>query len=129
VLLFLWTGDALVRRLGLGETYLALLLLNVFTSGFTLVTPLTEPLTLALTLGAFVAFTRNRWVLAAVLAGAASGVRITGVGVGAACAAALAVDAWQNRPPTAAAWARRAGTIVLSGWGMLALMAYHYHRF
>lgn len=129
VFLFLWTGPALVDRLGLVETYLALLLFNVFTTGFALVTVQTEPLTLALTLGAFVAFTRRWWLLAGFLAGAATSMRITAMASGAACAAALIVEAWQRRPGTAWAWVRRAMAVALSGWGATVLMGYHRYRF
>jgi hypothetical protein len=129
IFLFLWTDDALVGRLGLVETYLALLLFNTFTTAFTIVTPLTEATTLALTMGAFVAFTRRWWILAALLAGAAGSIRITGVATGAACGIALLVETWQNHPPNRAAWARRAATILLCAWGAAALMAYHYVRF
>lgn len=129
IFLFLWTGDALVSRLGLVETYLALILFNTFTTAFTIVTPLTEATTLALTMGAFAAFSRRWWILAAFLAGAAGSIRITGVATGAACGLALLVETWQHRPATRAAWARRAVTILLCAWGALALMGYHYYRF
>ncbi|HVZ75133.1 MAG TPA: hypothetical protein VHJ20_22275 [Polyangia bacterium] len=129
VFLFLWTGPAITERLGLAETWLALLLFNAFTTGFALVTVQTEPLTLVLTLGAFVALTQRRWWLVALLAGAASAMRITGVAVGAGAAAAVAVDAWANRPATRAGWARRAALAVACGWGALALALYYVFRF
>jgi hypothetical protein len=129
VFLFLWTGPALTRRLGVIETYLALLLLNAFTTGFSLVSVQTEPLTLALTMGAFVAFTRRSWLLAGFLAGAASAMRITGVATGAACGLALIFDAWSNRPTSRREWAERVAAIALCAWGGAALMGYHLYRF
>lgn len=129
VFLFLWTTDAMVERLGLLETYLSLVLFNCFTTGFSLVTVQTEPLTLALTLGSFIALRRRRYWLGALLAGAASGMRITGVAVSVAFGLALLVQTWEERPPTRAAWARRIGELVLAGWGGIALMAYHLYRF
>ena len=78
--LFLWTGKDLTSRLGLAETYLALLFFNAYTTGYCLVMVQTEPLTLVLAMGAFVAFARRHRLLGALLAGAATGVRITGVG-------------------------------------------------
>ena len=129
VFLFLWTGPAIVSRLGLVETYLALLLFNTAPAGYTLATPQTEPITLALALGAFVALSRGRLLASALLAGAASGFRITGVSVTMAYAAALLVLAWRERPRSPAAWAKLGGLAVLAGWGELAFMAYQAVRF
>ena len=58
--LFLWTGRELTSRLGVGTTYLALICFNAYTTGYCLTTVQTEPLTLALALGAYVAFARRR---------------------------------------------------------------------
>lgn len=129
LLLFLWTGPELTERLGVGTTYLALLLFNTFTTGYCLVTIQTEPLTLGLAMGAFVAFARRRHVLGAFLAGAASGVRITGVAIGLAYAIGLLVEAWSHRPWSWRVWARLALLGLLAGWGELALMVVHAVRF
>jgi hypothetical protein len=129
VFLYLWTGPALVERLGIVETYLSFLLFNVFTTGFSLVSVQTEPLTLALTMGAFVALRRRWWFLAAFLAGATGAMRITGVATAAACAAALLFQAWSERPLDSRARARWALAIVLSGWGAFAIAGYHAYRF
>ncbi|HXU63254.1 MAG TPA: hypothetical protein VN962_16235 [Polyangia bacterium] len=127
--LFLWTGPALTERLGVGETYLALLLFNTFTTGYCLVTIQTEPLTLVLAMGAFVAFAQRRHLLGALLAGATSGVRITGVAIGIAYAVGLLIEQLQRSRPGWRAWARLGGLAVLSAWGELALMAVHGIRF
>ena len=127
--LYLWTGKALTARLGVGETYLALLLLNAYTTGYCLVTVQTEPLTLALAIGAFVAFSNRRFALAALLAGATSGVRITGIAIGLACAVGLLVDLCRARPRPLAAWVRTGFLMILCVWGELVLMGYHAYRF
>ncbi len=127
--LFLWTGRELTQRLGVAETYLALLLFNTFTTGYCLVTIQTEPLTLALAMGAFVAFARRRHLLGALLAGATSGVRITGVAIGLAYAAGLLVEQLRRPGWTRRDWARLAGLALLCGWGELTLMAVHAVRF
>jgi hypothetical protein len=127
--LFLWTGPALTERLGVGNTYLALLLFNTFTTGYCLVTIQTEPLTLVLALGAFVAFARRQHLLGAFLAGATSGIRITGVAVGIAYAVGLLVEQWQAGRWTWRDWTRLVLLGLLSGWGELALMAVHAVRF
>ena len=129
VFLMLWTSRALTDRMGVGQTYLALLLFNAFTTGFSLTTIQTEPLTLACTMGSFVAFTKRRWVLAAVLAGAASSLRITGVATGAACALAIVAQTWVDRPTERREWWLRGAAVALSFWGAAALMAYHQAKF
>ncbi|HXJ20056.1 MAG TPA: hypothetical protein VMT03_07460 [Polyangia bacterium] len=130
IFLFLWTGPDLTGRLGVGETYLALLLLNTYTTGYCLVTIQTEPLTLALALGSYVAFARRRHLLGALLAGATSGIRVTGVAVGAAYAIGLLVELLQQeRPRPRKAWLRLALLGLLCGWGQLVLMAVHTVRF
>jgi hypothetical protein len=127
--LFLWTGPSLTRRLGVFPTYLAAVLFNAFTTGFALVTLQTEPLILATTLGAFVALDRRVYWLGALLAGAASGVRISGIATSLAYAVALVVITWQRRPPDCRGWARRGGELVLSGWGVTAICSYFWVRF
>jgi hypothetical protein len=127
--LFLWTGKDLTSRLGVAETYLALLLFNAYTTGYCLVMVQTEPLTLALALGAFVAFARRHHFLAAVLAGAASGVRVTGIAIGFAFAAGLFVELLRERPRAIWPWLRAGLLAVVGVSGQLILMAYHAHRF
>jgi hypothetical protein len=127
--LFLWTGRELTDRLGVAETYLALLLFNTFTTGYCLVTIQTEPLTLALAMGAFVAFARRRHVLGALLAGATSGVRITGIAIGIGYAVGLLVEQLQQRGWTWRDVARLIGLGLLCAWGQLTLMAFHGLRF
>ncbi|HEY4187848.1 MAG TPA: hypothetical protein VGP07_22425 [Polyangia bacterium] len=129
IFLYLWTGKELTSRLGVAETYLALLCLGAYTTGYCLVTVQTEPLTLVLAMGAYVAFVRRRLFLGALLAGATSGIRITGVAIGMAFAAGLLVDLLRERPRRAWPWIRAVLLGVVCVWGQLALMAYHAHRF
>ncbi|HVT08155.1 MAG TPA: hypothetical protein VHO67_11895 [Polyangia bacterium] len=129
VFLFLWTGPSLTERLGVAETYLALLLFNTFTTGYCLVTIQTEPLTLALAMGAFVALARRRHLLGAFLAGATSGVRITGIAVGIGYAVGLLVEQIERRGWTWRDVARLLGLGLLCAWGELTLMAYQGIRF
>jgi hypothetical protein len=129
VFLFLWTGPDLTGRMGVGETYLALLLFNTYTTGYCLATIQTEPLTLALALGSYVAFARRRHLLGALLAGATSGIRITGVAIGAAYAIGLLIELLQQQPRARKDWLRLVLLSLLCGWGQLALMAVHTVRF
>jgi hypothetical protein len=136
VFLFLWTGPALVSRLGVGRTWLSLLLYNAFTTAFALVTAQTEPLTLAFTLGAFVALSRERRALAAFLAGAATSMRVTGAATGIAMGLALLVDFWEQErarpagvPAGVALRLRQAGVLLACGWGLLGLMGFFAWRF
>jgi hypothetical protein len=129
IFLFLWTGPELTGRMGVGETYLALLLFNTYTTGYCLATIQTEPLTLALALGSYVAFARRRHLLGALLAGATSGIRITGVAIGAAYAIGLLIELLQQQPRARKDWLRLVLLGLLCGWGQLALMTVHTIRF
>ena len=69
--LYLYTGPELTRRLGIVETYLSLLLMSAFATGFMLVMLQTEPVTLLSMFGGFVLFSRGRILLGALVIGAA----------------------------------------------------------
>jgi hypothetical protein len=128
-LTLMWTGKEITTPLGVGGAYLSLVLLNLFSTGFILVTIETEPCLMALSMGAFVCFQR-RWLLpAALLAGAATAIRITGVATGFAFCAALLALTVEEHPRPSAAWARSALLMALSGWGILTLMGYYWARF
>jgi hypothetical protein len=128
-LTLMWTGKEITTPLGVGGAYLSLALLNSFTTGFVLVTIETEPCLMALTMGAFVCF-QKRWLLpAALLAGAASAIRVTGVAAGLAFSAALFASTLREHPRVSVAWAKTAALVALSGWGLLALMGYYGVRF
>jgi len=129
LLLFLWTGPTLVERLGLWPTYLSFIVFNLFTTGFILATAQTEPLALVLTLGAFLALAQRRLLLGALLAGGATAIRITAVASGLAYAAALVAITLQERPHEWRDRLRRGAELLLSGWGILALLGYYGVRF
>ncbi len=128
IFMMLWTSRVVTKPLGVGTTYLALLLFNTFTTGFVLVTVQTEPIFLATSLATYYCFAR-RWLLpAALLAGFASAIRITGVAVGFAYCVALLMLTIAERPRWHV-WALRAVYAVISGWGIMVLMAYFQHKF
>jgi hypothetical protein len=123
--LFLWTGPSLTQTLGLGNTYLALLFFNLFTTGFTLVTVQTEPLTLLSALGAFVCMRRRWWLLGAAVAGMGGALRVTGVAIGAAYGLALLCQALFRRDETPLVRFRRVVLAApLCAWGQLAIFGY-----
>jgi hypothetical protein len=129
-LLYLWTCDAMVERLGLRETWLALLLFNAFTTGFALVTVQTEPLTLLVALAAWWLL-RRRWLLAgAAVAGLGGALRVTGGAIGLAYGVALLVDAATRRDEPLF---RRVGRLALAaplcGWGQVAIFGYFYVKY
>jgi len=128
VFMMLFTSRSVTKALGVWPTYLALILFNAFTTGFVLVTVQTEPLFLALSLGTYVCFERRWFLLAAFLAGLSSAVRITGVSVGLAFSVAMLFFTIAEKPPRWV-WGLRAFYCLLSGWGILLLMAYFQHRF
>jgi hypothetical protein len=127
--MMLWTSSAMTSRFGVGKTFLALVLLNVFTTGFTLVGIQTEPVFLMLTLGAFVAFERRWYVLGAFLAGATGLIRISGAATAAAFGLALLVATLRQPPQGARARAARIASFALPAWGQLSLWAYYFFRF
>jgi hypothetical protein len=124
VFFFLWTSAEIVGPLGRRPTLVALACFNLFTTGFTVVTVQTEPLLLATSLGAFVLACRRRFVAAALVAGVATGVRVSGVGAGLALTALVAIDAWRERPLGLVAWSRRAAVCALAFWGLGLMLAY-----
>jgi hypothetical protein len=127
--LFLWTDRIIVDALGVGGAYASLLAFNAFTTAFALVTPQTEPCTLLFTLGAFLAFARRRLLLAAILAGAASAMRISGAATGIALGLAILCQLFLERPQRKRDWVVPALSAVLSVWGVVAIMGYHWYRF
>ena len=129
VFLLMWTSRPMIDGLGVVGAYLSLLLLNLFDTGFSLVTVQTEPLMLAFTLGAFLCLSRRWFLIGALLAGAATSIRISGVATGFAYCAALVVVTLREHPRPRWLWAWRAVLMALSGSGIMLLMAYYRHRF
>jgi hypothetical protein len=129
VFLLLWTSRAMVDRLGVAGVYLSLLLLNVFDTAYSLVLILTEPCLMALSLGAFLCLRERRLWLGALLAGAATGMRVSGVATGLAFCVGVLVMTLRDHPRPRWLWLGRFALMVLSGWGVMALMAFYAHRF
>lgn len=129
LVMMMWTSRTVTRALGVWGAYCSLILLNTYTTGFMLATPQTEPCTLAFTMAAFLAFERRWFGTGALLAGAASAMRINGVCVSMAYALALAVETYLRRPQSALAWTRRVGEMLLAGWGQILLSSYYWYRF
>jgi hypothetical protein len=127
--LLLWTGRDLVNALGLRETYLSLVLLNIFTTGFALVTVQTEPVTLFAALAAFVLLRRDHVLLGAFVAGAAGAFRVTGPAVGLAFGCALLVQAARADGPSWRRLGRLALAAPLCAWGQLAVFAYFWAKY
>jgi hypothetical protein len=108
---------------------LSLAVFNAFTTAFALVTIQTEAPVLAFSLAAFIALER-RWLwTGAVLAGAASGMRISGAATSLAYLAALVAITWMERPRSVRPLVERALMAILAGWGVLATMGFFWVRF
>lgn len=126
--LMMLTSRVVTGPLGVGTTYLVVLLVNVFTSGFMLVTIHTEPLFLAFAMGTYYCFAR-RWLWASALCAAAlSALRVTGVAGGMALGVGMLVLCLYEKPKWPV-WLLRAFYTVLSVGGILGLMAFYWHRF
>jgi hypothetical protein len=126
--MFLWTSQTFQRALGTRTTYLSLLLLNVFTTGYSLVVVQTEPLALLLIIAAFIAL-EKRWLLfGALLAGAAGLVRPTAVASSAAYGLALIATCVSDRA-SRRIWVYRLSLGAVAGWGIVTLLAYNQWRF
>jgi len=125
---FFWTSPTITKRLGLAPTWIALAALNAFPEACYFVFIMTEPCSFFFTFGSYVAFARRRFLLSALLAGAASAMRITGVAASIAFTFALAFETLRRRPRVhVIAW--RLVLMALSAWGILAIMAYFWYRF
>ena len=128
-LFLLWTSRSITSRIGVGGAYVSLLLFNVFTTGFALVTIQTEPVFLALTLASFVALDRKWYLVGAVIAGAATAMRVSGGATGFAYGLALLVATVREMPRSKVALATRGVSLILPAWGQLALFGYFKWRF
>jgi hypothetical protein len=93
----LWTSPTIVKRIGRGAAWGALIGFNAFPSAFYLVTPHSEAATLALGLAGFIALANERWFLAAALVGASTALQPSSMAFALALAAALGVVAYLRR--------------------------------
>lgn len=129
VFLFLFTSPVVVAALGLRRTFLSVIFFSTFVTSFALVTNQTEPVVLACIVGAFVALRRRYYLLGAVIAGMAGGMRVTGCAVGAAYFMALLIETWKSSEPGLRRWLRLAIAAPLSQWGQLAIFTYFFERY
>jgi hypothetical protein len=127
--LFLWTGPTIVSALGIWGAYCSLLLLNVFTTGFTLVTALSDPTTMLCVFAAYLCLEKRYFLLGAFLSGAASGLRVTGLSAPVAFACGLLVWAWDQDHLSPKEWIRTAVAVPLSAWGTIAMMVYQWCKY
>lgn len=116
---FLWTSDLLVARFGRGATWATLVAVNAFPAGFYVVTPYSEGATLALGLAAFLALAKERYLIAAALAGAATALQPSSMAFALGIAAALATVAYRRRAEQRADWWRPLLGLPLCAWGQL----------
>ncbi len=115
-------SDTLIARLGKAECYFALLAFNLYPSAFFVVTPLTEGPTIALVLGGFIAVCKERWVLAGVLVGASTALRLPTAAFAFALGCTLLFAAWQRYRVRAPKWWKPLVAIPLCGWGQFMTM-------
>lgn len=118
----MWLSGTMTERIGERQAALALVAFNLFPTAFYVVTPYPEAATLALCLGGFLALCRQRWLLAGLLIGTATALRIqAGVfGIALACAALVAAHA--RRRDGRVGWWLPLLAVPLAGWGQLAEM-------
>ena len=118
----LLTGPLLAKRLGTLEAYAAVVALNLFPSAFYLVAPYAESLTLLGALLAWWALSKERWLLASVLVGAATALKTQAVTFALGVGCSLLWLAWTRRK----AGDRRWWLPLLGGplcvWGQVATM-------
>jgi hypothetical protein len=118
----LWLSRTLIDRLGAWHAAATLVAFNLFPTAFYVVTPYPEAATIALGVGGFVALCRERWLLAALLIGAATALRLQAGAFGLAFAAAALVAALARRRDGAARWWWPLAVVPLAGWGQLVEM-------
>ncbi|MGA2448986.1 MAG: hypothetical protein ABTD50_09950 [Polyangiaceae bacterium] len=128
-LLFLWTDPVIVHALGLAGAYASLFCFSLFPPACYLVLMMAEACTALGMMGAFVALARKEYLWAALAAGFAGAMRLSGVAAEAGCVLALAFSAWVDPPQSKWAWVRRAALAAVAVWGSLAVCGYHAWRF
>lgn len=119
---FLWTSETVVKRLGRGATWGALIGFNAFPAAFYVVTPYSEAATLALALAGFIALCNERWLLAAALVGASTALQPSSMAFALALAGALGLAAYRRRAAEQADWWRPLLGLPLCVWGQLATL-------
>lgn len=118
------TCRAMRDRLGHLESYAVLLAFNFYPAAFYVVTPYTEAATIALSFGGFLMLHRERYILAGLLVGASTALRISAGALSIGLAVAVLYVAWQRRKEKHPQWWRPLIAIPLAGWGQAATMLF-----
>jgi hypothetical protein len=122
VIVFMFTSDIMVSKLGRGIAWATVVGFNVYPSAFYLVTPYTEAVTIACAMAGFVALSRKRWILAGCFVGASTAFRVSAVAYSIGIGCALLLAAWQKRKAKDRDWWRPLIGAALAGWGQMATM-------
>jgi hypothetical protein len=129
MLFYAWTSKFVQHALGAKATYLSLLLFNVFTTGFAVVTVQTEALTLGLMFIAMRCLSSKRFWLGALAAGAASALRVTGASIGGGFWVAVAYSMFQERRSLLHALGTLIPLAPIAIFGQLAIFAFYGLRY
>ncbi len=125
----LWTGPTMVVRFGYATAWISLIALNAHPASCYLVYVGTEACALFFTFMTYLAFAKRRFVLAAILAGMASAMRISGVATSVALCIALVAETWRVRPRGLFEWIARLVCFPLSAWGLILTLEFFSSRF
>lgn len=124
---YFWTSKLITERIGVSAAWLTLLAFNAYPSAFYMVAPYTEPLTLALVFGGFWLMSKDRWWQAALLIGAASGLRGASLAFSGAFGLAALIASWHRRKSGDAGWWKPLASTPLAVWGLVAtFVAFHF---
>lgn len=93
----LLTGPLVAKKLGVVEAYAVVLALNLFPSAFYMVAPYPESLVLLLSFGAWWALSRERWLVASLLVGAATALKMQAATYALGVGCSLLYLAWTRR--------------------------------
>jgi hypothetical protein len=118
----LWISQTLIKRLGKLEAWGVLLAFNLYPSAFYVVTPYTEAATLALAIGGFVALSKDRWILAALLIGACTAFRVQTAAFALGYGCALLVEVASRYRAKKPGWWKLLLVAPLAAWGQFLTM-------
>lgn len=121
----IWTSRTIVDRIGKPAAWGTLIAFNAYPSAFYLVTPYTEAATFALVLGAYIMMTRQHWVIAGLMIGAATGLRVSAAAFSVGFGIAALIVAWRRRKAKSADWWHPIAGAALAGWGLMATFVWY----
>ncbi len=121
-LCMLLTGPLVAGRLGVVEAYATVVALNLAPSAFYFVAPYAESLTLLCAVGAWWALSKERWLLASLLAGAATAMKAQAATFALGVGCALLYFAWTRRKAGDKRWWMPLLGGPLCIWGIVATM-------